>query len=572
MWNISKLFFKCKISLIFFQISSLLFTACSSSTLAAKENDSITPIKPIDIAYNKDRNSAHTSNYVDKEFDKVDFTYLPEDIKNRPLINKAKPYPANLQKNFKDLFERHEINGNYLINQAPINIKTPRVQYNVKNGVFTTTASGVSFNNWDVKANVPEEYDTPVALNSEGTVPNDTYRKILRYSVSLNFINELENKTQPIVKFSTDLGDLKIGDNGGTGWILDYKLPSKNETYPLTWFYATNLHVIRALSSKQSYDPYKYNPKTNIITSALQLRYYPIGEGEYNNALGKVGSGASLANSNASAVSTVTTAKLLYTAKDFLKSKPYDFFPNTFKPDLEEFADFAVFEVTFADAQEAKRTTQDYYNESVKFKFRNESYLTKPPTLWKDPIFYSAGFPNGGYSSYPMVATNKNPNENGQLYPSLSDEIKKQGSPFANVRILSSFTNHEGINDALLGMSNLTLKYWGKELVQAGLIYAIRHDAMRGGSSGSMVINDQNQIIGIHNADWDKSDVGLSIALKSERFLYNNIPNYYLPEYDLIYGGGKDQKNSYYQALMKAYQNQGEIQTYLFPNTKTNSK
>lgn len=163
------------------------------------------------------------------------------------------------------------------------------------------------------------------------------------------------------------------------------------------------------------------------------------------------------------------------------------------------------------------------------------------------------------------MATNKSPAENGKTYPNLPDKIKNQGSGFANIRVFSSFSNYEGINDAFLGFSNAQLQNWGRPLVQAGLAYAIRHDAMRGGSSGSMVVNSSNEIIALHNADWSESDVGLSVALKSERFLYNNVQNYYVPEYDLIYGGGQDQKSSYKQALMKAYAARGGIKTYLFP-------
>lgn len=163
---------------------------------------------------------------------------------------------------------------------------------------------------------------------------------------------------------------------------MDYKLPdkSKNETYPLTWFYATNLHVARALSSEQSYAPYQFDPRTNIITAATVLRYYPVGDDKNLNGLGQVGAGPTYANPNASQPTLIKNAKLLYMGEDFLKSKPADFFPQYFSADLEEFIDFAVFEVTFENAAEAKSTTQDYFNEKQKFGFRRQSYLTQRTT------------------------------------------------------------------------------------------------------------------------------------------------------------------------------------------------
>ncbi|MDQ0513876.1 hypothetical protein J2Z62_000314 [Mycoplasmoides fastidiosum] len=512
----------------------------------------------------------YSGKITDDDPTKFRYNYLPITAENKPNYHVARDYPANWQTNFQDQFSRQLVDGNYVINNQQIPRSTPRVQYNTLNRVFSTDVKSVQFHDWDYQGNVPEEYDTKVNANSENTVPNETYRKILKYSASLNFVNWYENESGDKNRsFTNDDLDLKVGDNGGTGWILDYQIPTDSSKYPTVWYYATNLHVIRALSSKSSYAPYQYDPKTNIITKETKLRFYPVGSigggGQmFNEALGMENKGPSYANPNSSKEVSVD-AKILFTGRDFLKSKPHDFFPDKFDPSLEEFADFAVFEATFKDEAEAKWATQDYVAEPHKFSFLKQSYLSQPPKKWKSPDFYSAGYPSGGATSYPHVATNKNPEENGHLHPELPENIKNQGSPFANVRVLSSFTNHEGINDNLIGMNNLNLKFWGEKLTLGGLSYAIRHDAMRGGSSGGMVINEKNEIVSIHYSDWDKSDTGLSFVLKSERFLYNNIPNYYLADYDLIFGGGLDQKNSYKDALARAYSNKG-IKTNLFPN------
>ncbi|SYV97567.1 Membrane-associated lipoprotein precursor [Mycoplasmopsis edwardii] len=54
-------------------------------------------------------------------------------------------------------------------------------------------------------------------------------------------------------------------------------------------------------------------------------------------------------------------------------------------------------------------------------------------------------------------------------------------------------------------------------------------------------------------------------AFRSEGHDYHGLfgDKYKLPEYDLIYGGGENQKNSYREALKAKYPN---IQTNLFPN------
>ena len=39
-----------------------------------------------------------------------------------------------------------------------------------------------------------------------------------------------------------------------------------------------------------------------------------------------------------------------------------------------------------------------------------------------------------------------------------------------------------------------------------------------------------------------------------------------MPQYDLIYGGGKDQKNSFRQTLKELYKNNSDFKTALFPD------
>ncbi len=62
------------------------------------------------------------------------------------------------------------------------------------------------------------------------------------------------------------------------------------------------------------------------------------------------------------------------------------------------------------------------------------------------------------------------------------------------------------------------------------------------------------------------AQTGLAAAFRSEGYDYHGLyGSYNLPQYDLIYGGGKDQKTSYRQAMMALYKNKN-IATALFPN------
>lgn len=93
-----------------------------------------------------------------------------------------------------------------------------------------------------------------------------------------------------------------------------------------------------------------------------------------------------------------------------------------------------------------------------------------------------------------------------------------------------------------------------------------KHYAPGGGASGSSVRNQNNELIGVYHVSNNVAKTGLAAAFRSEGYDYGDLfdNQYKLPQYDLIYGGGADQRNSYRQALKQLY---GEnYQTALFNN------
>jgi len=101
-----------------------------------------------------------------------------------------------------------------------------------------------------------------------------------------------------------------------------------------------------------------------------------------------------------------------------------------------------------------------------------------------------------------------------------------------------------------------------------GLEYLPKHFAPAGGASGTSVRNQKNELVAIYHAKYDSSKTGLAAAFRSEGYDYQGLyGNYNLPQYDLIYGGGKDQteKKSYREAMKDIYQN-NNIKTALFPD------
>ncbi|WP_369024204.1 Ig-specific serine endopeptidase MIP [Mycoplasmopsis synoviae] len=109
--------------------------------------------------------------------------------------------------------------------------------------------------------------------------------------------------------------------------------------------------------------------------------------------------------------------------------------------------------------------------------------------------------------------------------------------------------------------------YQGNQYTNYGLGYSLNSWQPLGGASGSSVRTIDNKLIGINFATADGAGVSLTAftqAFRSEGESYNGFyGKYQLEEYDLIYGGGKNQRTSYRQALESLNAN---IKTALFPN------
>lgn len=104
-----------------------------------------------------------------------------------------------------------------------------------------------------------------------------------------------------------------------------------------------------------------------------------------------------------------------------------------------------------------------------------------------------------------------------------------------------------------------------KKYIATGLEYIPRHYAPVGGASGSSVRNQNNELIGVFFSANETAKTGLVAAFRSEGFDYKGLyGNYNSPQYDLIYGGGADQKTSYREALKVLYGD--SFKTALFPS------
>lgn len=109
--------------------------------------------------------------------------------------------------------------------------------------------------------------------------------------------------------------------------------------------------------------------------------------------------------------------------------------------------------------------------------------------------------------------------------------------------------------------------YQKDKYITYGLGYILTNWQPMGGSSGSAIRDIDGNILAVNFASGDSFGntlINLSQALRSNGYDYQGqYGRYNLEQYDLIYGGGKNQKTSYRQALEKLYGS--NFKTNLFP-------
>lgn len=390
------------------------------------------------------------------------------------------------------------------------------------------------------------------------------------------FYNEQE------IKQSKRTVSLRFSNGGasnmGTGWILDYKL-TEDGSYPLTWYFGTNSHVIQNLKVKGDVlTPERYENENNMMnTYVLDIRSIknPQINKEYSNSVDDTSSFFSVGvfpkYDKTKEISS--NLKTIFIGNDYLKTSPSMFSTSPRWKNSEEYIDFAVLEVTFDTVEQAKIVTHEYANLNVKdqFKYKNESLLKNQSAIIENG-YKVIGYPN-------VVSANGDTWLNQatiQMFSSMptnpTNTQKQKGTNLATSPYYNSFENKKGVFDAAL-----VLSFFGYDYRKAdgktqfynswGLAYPVDYGKLGKGSSGSMLMDANGYTVGIHFAGDDRASMGLAQALYCEGFDYGGAyGSYNLEGYDLIKGGFPNQKNSYLDGLKKIYGKESNFKTNLFPN------
>ncbi|AWX69389.1 Ig-specific serine endopeptidase MIP [[Mycoplasma] anseris] len=225
-------------------------------------------------------------------------------------------------------------------------------------------------------------------------------------------------------------------------------------------------------------------------------------------------------------------------------------------------------------------------NEKVNYSYKDNSFTTSKMNL----NFLALGFPNAS-SDYNLKKDNLTENDKILLNYTSSVWVNKRnditsyledGLGLTNSLSSRPFIEKPGITDLLITNASLNSKtgfivnnlkeknspHLGNEYINYGLGYSLKSWAPLSGASGSSVRDINNRILGINFAVEGGGNAGTSLiqALRSNGINYQGTYGLYnLEQYDLIYGGGRNQRSSYREALKAYYENQN-ITTYLFGN------
>ena len=355
----------------------------------------------------------------------------------------------------------------------------------------------------------------------------------------------------------------------GTGWILDYKLTSDG-SYPTTWYIATNAHVIQNLKiPNEIISPVRYEIENSPFANTNQLIMQRV-------KTESIQFGQDFGNSyNQDTYDRVdipaANLKTIFIGLDYLTTRPDMFSKDGKWQNTEEYIDFAVMEVTFNSASEAKTFTQNYVEDNSRhFKYRKESIL-KNYNLKIDHGYSVIGFPDVSPTPHPYFRPvsmfSNRAAEMDKNTPIVPDD---QFSNLASSPFYNTFNNRIGMFDASLGLSFFGMDYrqaynFNRWYNSWGLTYPIDYSNLEAGSSGSMLRDKEGYTVGIYFASDRRASIGLAQALYCEGFNYQGkYGKFNLEGYDLIEGGFPNQKISYKDNLKLIYGD--NYKTHLFPN------
>ncbi|AXE60526.1 hypothetical protein DA803_00215 [[Mycoplasma] phocae] len=437
-------------------------------------------------------------------------------------------------------------------------------------------------------------------------LPNQKYKDYALDTYSVTFTWPDEKKNQETNSKNN------FRQTHGTMWTMDF-VKRDDGKYPTKWYFGTNMHVADtfvdttvSISLTNIKKEVGLNTKLPLLNGDRFREFFNVNNLKINDG-----------NKGA--------ANVIFEAKDFLNIDPANYLikeqQDKYK-DFKEMLDFAVIEIDFEKFENSKpkefpdveswvkEITHNYANETKRhIKFLSKTYLTnydkakfsldakKAITENKDN-FYIIGYPistfDWGLDMYEDKDYDVNTRKfkqslwiNGESSLFNTTNVTNQDSTQKfrqeNGNRLSSnlgfrtFGDKPGLLDAFIGFPKISNEKRddfytktdkdGKKsyFINFGLEYSPRHFSPEPGASGSVIRNQNNELVAVFHSKHALTNSGLAAAFRSEGYDYKGLyGSYNLPQYDLIYGGGKNQSNSFRQTLFNKYKGETNFKTNLF--------
>ncbi|MCV3743326.1 DUF31 family protein [Ureaplasma sp. ES3154-GEN] len=459
---------------------------------------------------------------------------------------------------------------------------------------------------------------------------NKEYQTMGEQTFGISFTNKNQsyikgNEENPNIPTS-DPSKFPLTTSRGTVWILDYE-KTTDGSYPTKWYFGTNLHVADLLRNNTRGVSLSRLNKNPPLQTKFTLTEH---DSNFSTFIIGTDLKTEEETTRISEIFKVVYSATDFLEKDpsdYLASKYKEEFKD--RKEFLDFAvievDFSKIKpnewsiisknnvvpenIVNNNAKVAEALTNNYANETDKqIKFLDYDYLSRnkenqAPLLKADfdkytgDQFFLLGYPlaiedfyfgkydeervknwvrwstslwtNGKYEFFDKLVLP----EVGTTDEERAEHAKElaKGGRFSYQVGYRSFLNKPGVSDAFIASPRNGDKYLtthdGKQYVSFGLQYMPRDYEPFGGASGSSMRNQHNAVIGVYHTATRFTSTGLVGALRSEGFDYNGLyGTYNLPQYDLIFGGGKDQKTSYRQALKELNKNNPNVRTNIFPN------
>ncbi|MEA4206265.1 hypothetical protein VBM89_01915 [Mycoplasma sp. 1199] len=338
--------------------------------------------------------------------------------------------------------------------------------------------------------------------------------------------------------------------HSGTISLFDYHLDDNGEIEKL--YFVTNAHVLNNFVKNNSdgsifsniiNDNQLLNDESNLITSQVQISKLKFDTNK-NQEIKQI------FNFDPS------DFKIVYLALDFLESSPKNYIHNM--DNVEEMIDFGILELDLKNLHNKSNSIFEYSKNENLVSCQNMTFnewlgkfinIKKINTISSDNILENHEFYSIGYHDKEIEFTFNNSNNLNhseqfhflENYPGFVDIL-------LNFRYISHLNNFKYVNKSVFKTN---------KFVNYGLGFVINNYQPYYGSSGSPVVNQNNQLLGLMFATYDvdfKNKASISCLLRSPELDYShNFGSYNIEPYDLIYGGYQNQKSSYKDAIRNLY-------------------